>query len=508
MNGRELAVVAYLQDHVVPPLIGRDPLRIEDIWQYLYKGAYWRRGPITMAAIAGIDMALWDIKAKAAGMPLYQLLGGAVARQVMVYTHADGLDIAEAVEGASAQREQGSKRSARRSAIPGLPPIYGTARELDDDEPADDAGCRTRKSGRRTKYLPLVPKLFEAAARGATAGTSHLLHDTHHRLTPIEAARLGKDLEPYRLFWLEDAVPAEHAGRLPPHPPAHDDAACGRRGVQHDLGAQHADRGAADRLHPRDPVHAGGVTGSCAASSISRAIYMSAPACHGAMDMSPIAMGANLHLDLCGAEFRHPGIFRLHRRRSSTSSRAPGRLTDGYLHPGEAVGHGVDIDEKLAAKYPYQRAYLPVNRLEDGTLWQLVTEEHDEDHRHQALSRLGRHPQPAARQGRDRRGHFRLGRDRPVRPREGRRRRASSTIAEFLVGRDPMQIGALWQEMYRSQYFEGGRVLHGGDLGDRHRAARHQGQGARRAGLPAARRQAARPHPDLRHDRAPSPARR
>ena len=93
LNGREMAVVAYLQEHVLPALIGRDARRIEDIWQYLYRGAYWRRGPVTMTAIAAVDVALWDILAKAANMPLYQILGGKSRERVMVYGHATGKDI-------------------------------------------------------------------------------------------------------------------------------------------------------------------------------------------------------------------------------------------------------------------------------------------------------------------------------------------------------------------------------------------------------------------------------
>src|SRR5215468_2772337 len=85
LNGRELAVASYLADHVAPLLIGRDPGRIEDTWQYLYRGAYWRRGPVTMSAIAAVDTALWDIKAKVAGLPLYELLGGACRTGIMVY---------------------------------------------------------------------------------------------------------------------------------------------------------------------------------------------------------------------------------------------------------------------------------------------------------------------------------------------------------------------------------------------------------------------------------------
>ena len=93
LNGRELAVVSYLEDHVIPCLIGRDPRRTEDIWQFLYRGGYWRRGPVTMTAIGAVDTALWDIKAKLAEMPLYQLLGGRSRDGVMVYGHANGADI-------------------------------------------------------------------------------------------------------------------------------------------------------------------------------------------------------------------------------------------------------------------------------------------------------------------------------------------------------------------------------------------------------------------------------
>src|ERR1700676_659235 len=97
LNGRELAVVSYLSDHVLPCLIGRDAQQIEDTWQFLYRGAYWRRGPVTMSAIAAVDTALWDLKAKAAGMPLYQLLGGACRSAVRVYGHANGETVEETI---------------------------------------------------------------------------------------------------------------------------------------------------------------------------------------------------------------------------------------------------------------------------------------------------------------------------------------------------------------------------------------------------------------------------
>ncbi len=109
LNGRELAVASYLKDHIAPLLIGRDPHQIEDIWQFLAKGAYWRRGPVTMAAIGAVDTALWDIKAKAAGLPLYQLLGGKSRSGVMVYGHANGRDIPETLDAVGQYLEQGYK---------------------------------------------------------------------------------------------------------------------------------------------------------------------------------------------------------------------------------------------------------------------------------------------------------------------------------------------------------------------------------------------------------------
>src|SRR5215470_17457131 len=125
LNGRELAVASYLTEHVLPLLEGRDARRIEDIWQYLYKGAYWRRGPVTMCAIAAVDTALWDIKGKALNTPVYQLLGGASRESVMVYGHASGADVEETVKAVAGYLSLGYKAIRAQSGIPGLKSTYG-----------------------------------------------------------------------------------------------------------------------------------------------------------------------------------------------------------------------------------------------------------------------------------------------------------------------------------------------------------------------------------------------
>src|SRR6185503_14607777 len=198
LNGRELAVAAYLTEHVIPLLINRDARRIEDTWHYLYKGAYWRRGPVTMTAISAVDTALWDIQGKVLGVPVYQLLGGRARDHVTVYGHANGESIDDAIAAGAGLVSRGYKAVRLQCGVPGIPDAYGVAHGKGPYEPAVQ-GKPPESKFSAERYLNVVPELF-ARARQALGPDLHLLHDVHHRLTPIEAARLGKSLEPNHLF--------------------------------------------------------------------------------------------------------------------------------------------------------------------------------------------------------------------------------------------------------------------------------------------------------------------
>jgi len=364
LNGRELAVASYLTEHVIPCLIGRDAHQIEDIWQFLYRGAYWRRGPVTMSAIAAVDTALWDIKAKVAGMPLYQLLGGACRTGVRVYGHANGETVQETIAEARRYQQMGYTAIRLQSGVPGLRSTYGVSRDKMFYEPAD-GGLPTENIWSSTKYLAAVPALFEAA-RADLGWEIDLLHDSHHRLTPIEAARLGKDLEPYKLFWLEDTVAADNQAsfRLIRQ---HTTTPLAVGEVFNSIWdcKQLIEEQLIDYIRAT-VVHAGGISHLRRVAALAD-LYHVKTGCHGATDLSPVCMAAALHFGLSIPNF---GIQEYMRHTGDTDAVFPHayRFDAGFLHPGEAPGLGVDIDEELAAQYPYQRAYLPVNRLEDGTM--------------------------------------------------------------------------------------------------------------------------------------------
>lgn len=365
LNGRELSVASYLQDHLMPCLIGRDPTQIEDIWQFFYRGAYWRRGPVTMAAIGAIDMALWDIKGKALNTPLYNLLGGRCRKGIMVYGHANGETVDDTVNEVGKYINEGYLAVRAQCGVPGLPGAYGVSKDKKFYEPAEK-GLPPEKTWSTEKYLMHVPKLFQKL-RDTYGDDPHLLHDCHHRLTPIEAGRLGKELEPYHLFWLEDTVPAELQE--------------GFRIIRQHTTTPLAVGEVFNTLYDTITlfteqlidycrmaiVHSGGISHMKKVAAMAE-FYHVRMGCHGPTDVSPINMAAAIHFNLSINNF---GIQEFMRHSPETNEMFPHEYSfaDGYLNVTDAPGLGVDFNEKLSEKYPYERAYLPVNRKLDGTLF-------------------------------------------------------------------------------------------------------------------------------------------
>ncbi|MCX2733837.1 D-galactonate dehydratase family protein [Saccharopolyspora sp. NFXS83] len=365
LNGRELAVAAYLRDHLAPLLIGRDPARIEDTWQYFYRGAYWRRGPVTMTSIGAVDLALWDIKGKTAGLPVYELLGGAVRDRVLSYTHASGWDLPELLDSVDAQRDRGFRAVRAQSGVPGLDTVYGVHRGGTGYEPAGRGAAPHEEVWDTAAYLRHVPEVL-AGVREHVGPELHLLHDAHHRLTPGEAARLGRALEPVDLFWLEDVTPAENQEVL-------------RRVRAHTttplaIGEVFNTVWECQALITEQLIdfvrtcvtHAGGITHLRRIAALAE-LWQIKLGPHGPSDVSPVALGASLHVGLSTPNFAIQEYMGYGEAVHEVFPHS-WRYADGHLHPGDEPGLGVAVDEDVAAKFPYEPAYLPVARRRDGSM--------------------------------------------------------------------------------------------------------------------------------------------
>jgi mannonate dehydratase len=316
-----------------------------------------------MAAIAAVDMALWDIKGKALDTPVWNLLGGKCRPGILAYAHASGRDVDDTIDQAHKLREEGYQAIRLQCAVPGIEEMYGVPRA---QQGRDGGGLPYEEPGWSTeKYLRFTPKLF-AQARDALGFDVHLLHDAHHRLTPIEAGWLGKRLEEHQLFWLEDAVPAElqDSFRLirqhTTTPLAVGEVFNSLYDCQQLITEQLIDYIRAAILH------AGGITSMRKIAALAEPYHVRT-GCHGAGDLSPVTMAAAVHFGVA----THNAAIQEHAHHTELQHEVfphGWHFSDGYLRPGDEPGLGVDIDENLAAKYPYQRAYLPVSRKVDGSV--------------------------------------------------------------------------------------------------------------------------------------------
>ena len=368
VNGREMAVVTYLEEHLVPCLIGRSAHDIEDIWQYLYKGVYWRKGAINMAAIAAIDMALWDIKGKVAGLPVYQLLGGRSRRGVTLYAHANGETIETTLDMAEEHIKQGFKAIRLQSAVPGLSVTYGVLGDKKDYyELQGNRPLPPEEDWSTHKYFNMVEDLFRQA-RERFGNDVQLLHDAHSRLTPIESARLGKLLEKYNLLFLEDVSMAENQDNYK--------VIRQHTTIPLAIGETYNTIWDCKDLIQNQLIdyirvaatHAGGITALRRITDFA-SVYNVKTAPHGAPDLSPICFAAHMHLNTWAPNFGIQEFVGLGNEQIREVFQQDIQIKDGMAHLSDAPGLGIEFDESAAKEYPYRRSYLPVSRLEDGTVW-------------------------------------------------------------------------------------------------------------------------------------------
>lgn len=353
---RPKAVQTAVEQYMKPFLIGKDPRRIEDIWQTAMVSAYWRNGPVLNNAVSGVDMALWDIKGKLANMPVYELLGGKCREGVPVYRHTDGKDAEEVAEKVSMYMEEGYRYL--RCQMGGY---GGKYHRFHSPENALPGAYYDPDS-----YARSVPKLFDYI-RDKIGFEIELLHDVHSRLAPIEAVRLAKQLEPYRLFFLEDALPPEQVDWF------------------QTIRSQCAVPLAMGELfvHPNEwlplisqrwidfiRVHIsfiGGLTPAIKLAALSDAFGVRT-AWHGPPDLSPVGQAANLHLDL---SIPNLGVQEWSEFSEVTREIFPGcpEVRNGYAYVNDKPGFGVEVNEQEAAKYPCHDR-LPewtLARIPDGT---------------------------------------------------------------------------------------------------------------------------------------------
>ncbi len=374
LNTRETLPAAYLKDYLIPCLIGKDPRNSEDVWQYFYKGAYFRRGPVTMAAIGAIDMALWDIKGKIAGLPVYQLLGGKSRESALLYAHATGTDVEDLLETIAHYASQGYKAVRVQCGIPGMPRGkdnlgYGVAGKTDNAKHfiTDFTGLPKEEIWDSEKYLQYMPSVFEKI-RDRFGPDLKILHDVHHRLRPREAAAFGREIEKYNLFWLEDPTPADDQTALK----------FIKENTRVPIAIGEVFNSIWDCKHMIEQewidfirvavTYAGGITHVRRITELA-ALHHVRTGFHGAPSHSPISMAAQAHINAWAPNFGIQEYLVLGTPECDALFPSKHSIKDGKFYVSEAPGLGVDFNEAESKRYSYERGYHPTVRLEDGTVW-------------------------------------------------------------------------------------------------------------------------------------------
>ena len=349
---RALVVQTAIEQYLKPFLIGRNVDEIEDIWQSSYVSSYWRNGPTLFNAMSGVDIALWDIKGKRAGMPLYQLLGGKVRHGADCYYHASGASFSEVEDSARRGMSQGFRHVRVQVATPGYAGYGAGGGAAAATAARNDAIGPTNPEAiwEPAPYVRMVPKLFEHL-RSKLGDEVELLHDVHERITLNQAVNLCKALEPYRLFFLEDPFPPEENDhfRLLRQQTSVPLAMGELFNTQHEYLPL-----IKERLIDFIRIHISQIGGLSPARKVAALCeyFGVRTAWHGPGDASPLAHAAQLALELTNYNF---GVHEGGSFQADTQAVFVGcpEVKDGYMLASEKPGLGIEVDEKAAAKFPF-----------------------------------------------------------------------------------------------------------------------------------------------------------
>ncbi|HYK91408.1 MAG TPA: enolase C-terminal domain-like protein [Acidobacteriota bacterium] len=351
---RALVVQTAVEQYLKPFLIGRDADEIEDIWQSSYVSSYWRNGPVLFNAMSGVDMALWDIKGKRANMPVYQLLGGKCRSGADLYFHASGRDFQEVENNVRQAMDRGYRYVRAQVGIAGNA-TYG-ARSAGAQTGMGSSGSEVvgpthpRAIWEPSAYVRTVPRLFEHL-RAKIGDEVELLHDVHERISPNQAINLCRELEKYRLFFLEDPLPPEENDhfRLLRQQTSIPIAMGELFNTQQEYVPL-----IAGRLIDFIRIHISQIGGLSVARKVAALaeFFGVKTAWHGPGDTSPVGHAASLALELASYNF---GIHEGYVFPPETREVFPGcpEVREGRLYAAEAPGFGIDVNEKVAAKFPY-----------------------------------------------------------------------------------------------------------------------------------------------------------
>src|SRR5215470_16854858 len=348
---RPLAVAAAVNEYLKPFVIGKNPEDIEDIWQSAYVSSYFRQGVTLNNALSGVDGALWDIMGKRAGMPVYKLLGGKVRAAVPLYTHTSARELPALEDQVRKAMAAGYRHVRVQLAVPGFSG-YGvsnpTSEEVQNVRPR---GVASSPVFEPTPYVNNTIKMFDYL-RSKIGFDVDFVHDVHERVSPTQALVLAKAVEPFRLFFLEDALaPEDVAWFQTMRQQTSTPLAMGELFVNRNEWLPLV----ANRWIDFIRCHISAIGGLSQARKIAATCEMFGvrTAWHGPGNVSPVGHAVNLHLDLSIFNF---GIQEENKFTDKLREVFPGtpEISGGYLYANDRPGLGVDIDEKAAAKYPYK----------------------------------------------------------------------------------------------------------------------------------------------------------